>query len=256
MKLLVVLTAVLSLVACGGVFGGPTPTPTVDPEREAMLAFTRQALQIEAERAELMQYFASQRGTGAPAVIYSWMGRAFAVGVPVGEYNPGPPHELAGMEALYQRLLLLDCPQSVQTIKDALSHIYDSELLTMALSGYGQTNTGYGRADTVDTVYADVTKDNVDQWKQRADAAKAAGSRSPEQRYYADRVESRWGRLQVYRGEVYVRWAQLLRDHGIDPAKEGVDSTYHQVQPSSIPAWPSSTTEYGSVAKAWGLETR
>jgi len=146
----------------------PTPTPTAkaDPEREAIITFTRQALAIEAERAELMKFYAYAN----LGMYRDWVMRAtFLKGVSATQYTWAPTdHDLAGMSALLSRLLLLDCPQSMQPIKDSLNHIYESEIQQFLLR---QTESSLNES---------------------------------------------------FRSEVYIRWAQLLKQHGIDPVQEGL----------------------------------
>ena len=206
-SLILFVALALLLAACGPTAPTPTPIPTVDPEREAILAFTREALEIEAQRSELVAWFA----TIEPTTLRFFV-RLFLPGVPEGYYHDrgwGPAKDLEGMSALYRRILLLDSPQSMQAIKDSLNHIYDSEIEHGGL-------------------IPEVTKDNLDYWK-----AKAAEypPYSTTYNYYMARVDSSWGQLQALRRDVYTRWAQLLREHGIDPAKEGLTGLFPQPTP-------------------------
>ena len=91
------------------------------------MSFTQQALEIEAERRDLMAYFAALRGR------VGIHGQAFAIerylveGVPPTLVG-APASGLRGMTSLRNSLLLLVSPEPMQPIKDALVHIYDSEI--------------------------------------------------------------------------------------------------------------------------------
>lgn len=132
----------------------------LDREREAMLTFTRQALQIEAERDKVVILGASP--------FQRW------------QYKQRAPQ-------LQAQLLLLKSPQTFQPVKDALMEVYRLETL----------------AAQEDRVVASVNRFNAD---------------SPENRFIP---KFPWVVAQKLRGDVYAQWAQLLRDHGIYPAKEG-----------------------------------
>lgn len=176
---------VLLTVACIPAMTVVTPTPASDPEREAILSFTRQALQIEADRAELMKYFAGLQGRMSAESVRVFVGQTFLTGVPVGTYQPEPPHELEGMAQLYSRLLSLDSPPATMNIKDAFLNIYKSEIRLFQESGANPK----------------ITKDNV-----------------PEETRYAPT----WNGAQLFRHDAYGLWRQILREHSVDPGKERV----------------------------------
>lgn len=199
-----------------------------DPEREAIINFTREALQIEAERAELMRYFADLRIAGGHVGVDFLMQRTFLEGVTASKYggvlDVPMPHDLAGMTALLNRLLLLDSPQSMQPIKDLLTHIYESEIKEFQLGAAAyrlasdrDASSIYGRTSDLPYLYlpdTSITKDNVNDLKQKAATAQW-------DLVLQRRLAHPWAQLQSFRREVYIRWSQLLKEHSLDPAKEG-----------------------------------
>ena len=120
----VVLVALL-LSAC--VAPATTPTPKADPEREAIITFTRQALEIESKRKQLMDYYRQPLIPQVGRQAVNWLiSRTFLNGAPPNSYLDLPPTGLEGMFSLQSKLLLLDYPQSLQVIKDSLNSIYES----------------------------------------------------------------------------------------------------------------------------------
>ena len=109
----------LTGVACGG------SSDTDDPDREAIIAFTQQALEIERKRSELMAYFASLRDTYGRYARASRISRSFLPGVPA-RFNDDKP--LEGMSSLWEKLLVLDSPQPLLAVKDSLIAIYETEI--------------------------------------------------------------------------------------------------------------------------------
>lgn len=242
MKRFFCLLIILALVtvACGAPAPAPTPTLTptptakADPEREAIINFTRQALAIEAGRDELMSYFASVTPGGGRKWL---MSRFYLKGVTAGKWSPDPGRDLEGMASLQTKLLLLDGPQSLQAIKDSLSYIYASEIELFyweqaedALDAYFNSYEpwkapGYssrpqplfslGRRGGISLT---VTYNNLDEWKQKFAESPPGSILSSS---YSHTIDSTWFKLQSFRRDVYIRWSQILKGHGIDPAKEG-----------------------------------
>ena len=106
----------------------PTANTTPDMEREAIISFTVQALEIEKKRTDLIAYFAGLRNSVGIHGQALAIERFFSTGVPA-TLRDAPPSGLEGMTTLRNRLLLLDTPQSIGPIKDDLLFIYTSEIL-------------------------------------------------------------------------------------------------------------------------------
>lgn len=190
---LVLLIVLVPLSGCGA-----------NSEREAIITFTRQALEIEGKRNELMTYLSSLYPPLLPENLYggqrNLINTFFLKGISANStFVNAPPSGIDGMTSLTQKVLLLDCPQSIQSIKDSLVYIYTSEV------GLDYTK-----------VYPDVTKDNV---KARIEIWSKYENISFGGTPFADAL---WVKLQLQRIDVYSRWAEILREHGIDPAKEGL----------------------------------
>ncbi|MBT9162147.1 MAG: hypothetical protein DDT27_00691 [Dehalococcoidia bacterium] len=210
-------------------------TPNPDSEREEIISFTRQALEIEAKRSEFMRYLAGLRGIiglhGQRGVVEM----RFSSGVPpewACEVRGVPPSGFEGMASLLNRLLMLDCPQSMQPVKDTLIYIYHSEIGQVQLQvEIGRLQEQIGRlqveirelqSETLwagggpipKLVYPEVTWDNLDLWRQEMGQHAPL---SPIHGFYKARVESVWFALQESRRDIYVRWAEILQEHGIDP---------------------------------------
>lgn len=306
-KLLIVIACVLSLAIL-------LPACAVDTEREEIVSFTRQALEIEAKLSELMGYIVNNfNPMNYDTAVDRWFLRGVASNAPRGMYmtpyqlslynhhaydaTPGAQGDLEGILSLKNRLSLLDCPQSLHSVKDSLSQIYSAEIEQAQL----QSELLMQGSNSHPIVYPDVTKDNLDYWRQSRpkkvelhdegmtvyysepirkwwdvrqylNVAMLRGleglwyrgeSLTPQveaqlkgvhQRYsfgqpnfnmwlkqirslwedYLEvmnktggfdvataRLESDWFAIQEFRLEVYTHWAEILREHGIDPAQEG-----------------------------------
>ena len=222
----------------------PTPASTPDLEREAILSFNLQALEIEAKRNELIAYFASLSysvGIHGQALAIE---RFFPTGVPP-TLRGAPPSGIEGMATLRNTLLLLDCPQSIQPIKDALLHVYDSEVqqalnqsalweisgfalpgkYTVDLGGLGDQSVQIQSAMLVNwgapirnLVYPEITRDSLDYWRQLAEQSEVG----PVKNLFKYKVETVWFNIQGFRQQTYSRWAELLQERGIDPIEAGV----------------------------------
>ena len=173
----------------------PTPASTPDLERDAIISFTLQALEIEVKRKDLIEYFADLRdrvGTYGQALAIE---RFFSTGVPA-TLRDAPPSGFEGMTTLRNRLLLLDSPQSIRAIKDALLDVYDSEI----------------QLASEQLAYSEITHDSLDYWRQ------LASDSGPGEQYYQYMVGTNWFGLQEIRHHVYALWGDVLKEYGIDPA--------------------------------------
>ena len=209
--------------------GADTPAePTPDIEAtQAIMSFTQQALEIEAERSELMAYFASLRDR------VGIHGQAFAIekylvqGVPPTLVS-APPSGLKGMTFLRNRLLLLVSPEPMQSIKDTLVHIYNSEIeqaMTQeALLGeYGsapETQQTQIQSDkTADwgqpvrkLVYPEITRENLDYWRRSVESSESGPIRD----LFRYKVGTVWFGIQEFRQQAYIRWTEVLKEHDLD----------------------------------------
>lgn len=200
----------------------PTATPTPDLERQAIISFTRQALEIEGKRNELMAYFAgSDRLEWVGVSTIQW---SFLSGVLADSYSAGrPAKNLEGMYSLRMNLLLLSPPEPLQAVKDLLVHVYDTEVqqaeleTSLAELDIPPSEGRLFRPALPRKVYPEVTKDNLEDWTQEA-------RRYPVGSPMYDSLKGvlgAWGQAQLLRQQVYVHWSEILREHGIGPAKEG-----------------------------------
>ncbi len=195
------------------------PTPEIEPidsERDEIIAFTQQALEIEAKRSELVDYFASYQTIISQM---EWQVEMFFLdGVPQGfdKSRNLPKTDIEGMTSLRKRLLFLDCPQSMQVVKDVLIDIYSSEieLVERQLKGeeylseppYGLPVPYFIKSMLV---LPPVNQHNVEFWLEeyKSDASFL--------------IKHPWVELQLLRKDVYSLWAEILREYYIDPAREG-----------------------------------
>jgi len=227
-KYTLVLLAIL-LIGVTPLYGCGPSKP--DAEREAIITFTQQAFQIEAKRGELINWLGGQSLGLNP--YQRWLvGKYYLTGVAPNAPDssaPIPSSGLEGMSSLVNKLSLLDCPQSVQSIKDSLTSIYNSEIRQFQL---WQLNLTSGVASGVDhSFYLEVNWENLDEW-----ALKPWVSEN----YYGvtttlQMKDNAWYQLQSFRRDVYTQWLQLLKQHGIDPAKEGFTELIQANMPSPTP---------------------
>jgi len=115
--------------------------------------------------------------------------------------------------------LFLDCPQSMQTIKDVLKDVYSSEVelaeLQLQGEGYyvGVFASGVPFFGTM-LVLPEVNQYNIELWLERYESWQFPASSS------TLLMNHPWIELQLLRRDVYTRWTEILREHGIDPAEE------------------------------------
>ena len=210
---LLLLTGLLFLL------GNFTVGCTSNLEQEEIISFTQQALEIEAKRSELMIFFAGLQDKYGPSGA-AWIMTRILFGVPATRLVKDAPSDLEGMVSLQNKLLLLECPQSIQHIKDSLVYIYNSEVQL-------------AESDPK-LIRPDVTKDNIGYFQQEFDRLDQQIKQQVQQDpsyynrqefymrdYYAILLKSSWGQAQKLRRQLYYDWAETLREHGIDPAEEG-----------------------------------
>jgi hypothetical protein len=185
-----------------------------DTEQEAIVTFTQQALQIEAKRVELINWLGGHSIGLTPS--QEWiMEKYYLNGVSPNTPNPPtpiPPSGLEGMSSLTNKLLLLDCPQSIQSIKDSLISIYNSEIHQFQLGQFKDTANGVDSS-----FFLEINWQNLDEWAlEPCWLWNSNGGVAMRQM-----KDSAWYQLQSFRRDVFTQWSQLLIQHGIDPAKEG-----------------------------------
>lgn len=208
-------------------------TPKPDSQREEIISFTRQALEIEAKRNELMQYLAGLRDVIGLQNQRALIERRFVNGVPPGAHGV-PPSGFEGMASLVNKLLMLDCPQSMQPVKNTLLHIYHAEIGQVQLQQL-QSELWLLELEVWELqaeewefppwsgpirnlVYPEITKDNLDHWRQLKEQHGPVGAIHA---LYRHMVETVWFHLQESRRDIYVRWAEILQEHAVDAVKEG-----------------------------------
>ena len=194
-------STVTILLACG-VVSEVRP----NSNRDEIIDFTRKALVIEAERNSLMAYMA-RVGT---VRMY------FFRGITAERANNSKTVSSEGMRLLQKRLLLLDAPQSLHSVKESLVHAYTTEIELGV--GHSARETG---EPLMSSSYVDprVTKDNILDFKDRAEQFEKFSNRYQS---YIWAFENQWGQTQLFRKEIYDRWSEILEKQGLDPAEEGL----------------------------------
>ena len=233
---LVLLIVLVPMTGCG-----------TNTEREAIITFTRQALEIEGKRNELMNYFVTAKtelGAFAQRLIVN---RCFSLGVKPDTYNYVPLSGFAGMYELQGNLSLLTCPQSLQPIKDTLLYIYNSEI--QLHQSQCEIDNIYKRSKDSQLylssipetfIWPEVTKDNIDYWKQMTNTVAIIPHS-----YYLRKFESKWVNLQLLRRDVYIKWSEILEQYGLDkPVPSGTSA----VSPAIISTIDKPEEYYGYLA--------
>lgn len=122
--------------------------------------------------------------------------------------------EVEGMNSLRKRVLFLDYPQSMQLTKDAFNYIYSSEVeLAEREFQQGEENSNIVPFFGTTFVLTEVNQYNIELWQAKYESWQVPG--------VSQFMNHPWVKLPLLRREVYTRWAEILRQHGIDPAKEG-----------------------------------
>ncbi len=196
----------------------PAPTPA-DLEQQEIISFTRDMLHIEAKRNELNAYWELWLPKSRYGPAGRWfMGTHYLDGVSQDDFEKYavPLVEVEGMKSLRKRVLFLDYPQSMQPIKDTFNYIYSSEV-ELAEREFQQGEEYYtglpfdrglsfwGKA----LVLPEVNQHNIEFWQEKQVWDVSSFLNHP------------WVKLQLLRRDAYTSWAEILRQHGIDPAKEG-----------------------------------
>lgn len=188
--------------------------PVTESEQQKIITFTQQALEVEDKRNELMRYFGNSLYQ-TKILIDSY----FLEGVPTTAVN-APASELEGMVTLRKQLLFLECPQSLQAIKQSLLEIYQVEI-GLAEIQLDQENLPWLPTFGDRLVLCELTIDNLSYWMQLAEQTPSWTALGMQ---YAKVVQSDWFKAQEFRLEVYTRWAEILKEHGVDPLEEGLTS--------------------------------
>ena len=200
-SLLLLLSTLIFMFSCN--------SSKADAEQEAIVTFTRQTLLIEAKRVELINWLGGHSIGLTP--YQEWLVEKYYLnGVAPKAPNPPapiPPSGLEGMSSLTNELLLLECPKSIQSIKDSLVSIYNSEIRQFQL---GQLKDSTSKVDA--SFYLEVNWQNLDEWEQEP---WWLGNSMRQMK------DSAWYQLQSFRRDVYTQWSQLLKEHGIDAESEG-----------------------------------
>ena len=212
---LLLLTGLLFLL------GSFTISCTSDLEQQEIISFTQQVLEIEAKRSDLTAFFAGGSDLTAflaseQRAVIKWLTELyFFGGVPTTALlKDAPPSDLEGMVSLQNKLLLLECPQSIQHIKDSLVYIYNSEISLAELEfQMEEENSNLVPFFGTRFVLPEVNQYNLELWKEKYESWQMPG--------VSQFMNHPWVKLQLLRRDVYTRWAEILREHGIDPAQEG-----------------------------------
>jgi hypothetical protein len=158
-------------------------------EREEIISFTQQALAVETEHDKLIVALLKE--------IAGFRTYTFLKGVLIPGWT-----EMTSAPELKNKLLLLNCPTCMQPIKDSLIEVYRLEI--QAAQHDRGTECGPGLPPPHYQFYPRINHFNVGLVAPSYD-----GSHSP------------WVIAQKLRRDTYIKWAEILEGHGIDPAKEG-----------------------------------
>ena len=120
---------------------------------------------------------------------------------------------LEGMLSLHSQILLLNVPQALTPVKDGLVSAYSLEIALSREHTHGEGGAEYGHR-----IRPEVTKDNVEALIAYAEQFRRG---SPEYGFNKSKVGGLWGQVQLFRGQIYTRWADILQEQGIDATKEG-----------------------------------
>lgn len=198
-------------------------TEAKSSEQDEIIAFTQQALEIEAKRNEL-NIFITEGAliSEVSSNTAKWFRNLYFLDGYSKDntfYKQGDA-ELEGMTSLRKRIMFLDCPQSMQVIKDILNDIYSSEVelgeLQLQGEGYyvGVFATGIPFFGAM-LVLTEVNQHNIELWLEEYKAWQFPASSS------TLLMDHPWVKLQLLRRDVYTRWTEILQERNIDPAEEG-----------------------------------
>lgn len=186
-------------------------------EQEKAIAFTKAALEIEAQRNDIVANLAK-----------GWNHSSFKAGLAISFRTrvEGKLNLSNGVASLRNKLALLDCPNFLLNVKIMLLQVYELELesaetITKQGSLLGQIEVKTVKAKGFNPT---VNKDNVVDYQEmvlRGIHSTNAMPGSPIGEILYNQLHGPWVEAQLIRREAYKRWAKILREHGVDPAKQG-----------------------------------
>lgn len=217
MKRVIILSVIIILLVTGCT---TSENPVTKSERQEIISFTQDMLDIEARRSDLMVSLAGHSDLTAflasqQRVVIKWLAELYFLdGVSQDRLVGWIRDERRGMLSLRTRLLLLDCPQDMQVIKDSLVYIYNSEISLAELEfqhneEYSPLVPFFGNR----FVLPEVNQYNIELWQ-----VKYESWQMPEVSLFMNHP---WVKLQLLRRDIYTRWAEILQEHDIDPLGEG-----------------------------------
>ena len=201
---LTLLSGLILLTSCAA-----QATPS---DKEEAIAFTKSALEIEAQRDAIVAECAKRWSPGFVGATYA--------GVFKDEVE-GKLKLSTGVVSLRNKLALLDCPSFLLDVKIMLLQAYELELEST------ETVTRQGFLEERKEVKGfnpSINKDNaMDYQKMLLDKIRSTGANpfGPVGETLWKELHSPWVEAQLIRREAYERWAKILREHGIDPAEQG-----------------------------------
>ncbi|MBT9162148.1 MAG: hypothetical protein DDT27_00692 [Dehalococcoidia bacterium] len=170
--------------------------PKTDSKREEIISFTRQALEIEAERNDLVEFALSR--------MFDFRNGIFLQGTGV-LFKTDPP--LAGVTTLKSNLMLLSCPPSMSGVKDLLMEAYRLEIEAVRLDEEWRIDRlkplSEERGSLKRQFYLEINRFNVS-----GDLPLRYDRHGP------------WIIAQKLRRDAYLKWVEILQEHDIDPAEE------------------------------------
>lgn len=185
-------------------------------EQEEAIAFTKSALEIEAERDGIVAKYAK----GWNRLSYAPSLRAYLAS-PFKDEVEGKLKLSTGVVSLRNKLALLDCPSFLLDVKIMLLQAYELELeSTETVTRQGSL----GEEEEVKGFNPSINKDNaMDYQKMLLDKIRNTGANpfGPAGETLWKELHSPWVEAQLIRREAYERWAKILREHGIDPLEQG-----------------------------------
>jgi hypothetical protein len=175
----------------------PILTGCGNTDREATIAFTREALGIERQRNDLIslrQYYA------LPIAIKFFIdGYKKINNTQISQLTKDMP----SITALRAKLIFLSCPQGLENIRASLVEVYTLETgsAKAELGRLSDTNKG-SLSDP--QFYYEITYQNIDVGKTEI-----------------SNPGCDWVIAQELRRDAYIQWSQILKDNGVNLQKEG-----------------------------------
>jgi len=191
----IIVAGLVSGVACQGATGPPGPPgeSSISSSEEAMIAFTEQALGIEDEHNQIIAKYASYISPLRSGTQYAWE-----------------------ISLLANRIVLLDCPQSLQPIKDALLRSYDMESKATEVEKDFWLDAHYDVRGNLQAYELRMTE-HSDFYP----AIDIHNVQSLSEDDWRRTMYPTWVEAQMFRLEVYDRWKEILEQYDIDLRKEG-----------------------------------